>query len=57
MECLISLAVLLGVGFLVGLFTRSKGDGFIDTIGSGCGCIIVLGIVAVIGSIVIASGS
>lgn len=57
MECLISLAVLLGIGFLVGLFTRSKGDGLIDTVGSGCGCLIVLGILAVIGSIVFASGA
>ena len=42
---------ILLVVFVIGLISRRKGDGFLDTLGSGCGGIIVIGIIA-IGAIV-----
>jgi hypothetical protein len=36
------LLVLLILGLIVGLITRSKGDGLLDTIGSGCSTIFIL---------------
>lgn len=30
------------VAFIIGLVTRSKGDNFLDTLGSGCGTIIAV---------------
>jgi len=44
---------LLILGLIVGLFTREKGDGLLDTIGSGCGTIVGLVILVVIIIIVI----
>jgi hypothetical protein len=45
------LIVLLIIIFLVGLLFRSKGSSFLDTMSSGCGCIvgiIILGAMLVI---------
>ena len=42
------LGILIGViavAFIVGLLSRDKGDGFLDTLGSDCGTIIVIIIV------------
>jgi hypothetical protein len=33
------LIVIIIISFIVGLLTRDKGDGFLDTVSSGCGTI------------------
>ncbi|MEK0420750.1 MAG: hypothetical protein RLZZ161_601 [Bacteroidota bacterium] len=45
MEFLIGLLVL---GLIVGLFTRDKGDGLLDTVSSGCSAIFLIVIVIII---------
>jgi hypothetical protein len=40
------LVVLLVIALLLGLLFRKKGDGFLDTIQSGCWILIVLGLLA-----------
>lgn len=42
------LLVLLVLGLIVGLITRSKGDGLLDTIGSGCSTMFVLLVILLI---------
>jgi preprotein translocase subunit SecG len=39
---------ILVVIFLVGLLSRSKGDNFLDTMGSGCGTIIGIIVILII---------
>ena len=34
--------VIIGIGLLIGLLFRSKGDSLLDTIQSGCGILLVL---------------
>ena len=34
--------VIIGIGLLIGLLFRSKGDSLLDTIQSGCGILFVL---------------
>ena len=44
-----SMGILIGiivVAFLIGLLTRIKGDGLLDTLSSGCGWIIALIVIA-----------
>ena len=36
--------VIIGIGLLVGIIVRDKGDNTMDTLGKGCGCLILLGI-------------
>ena len=47
MEILIGIIV---IAFIIGLMSRAKGDGFLDTLGSGCGTIvwIIIAIVIVV---------
>ena len=47
MEFLVGLIV---VAFIVGLLSRSKGDGCLDTLGSGCSTIVwfIIGIIILI---------
>lgn len=56
METIIGVIALLAVVFLIGLFTRSKGDGFLDTLSSGCGWLIALIVIAGIVLYVLATG-
>jgi hypothetical protein len=44
MEILIGIIV---IAFIIGLISRSKGDGFLDTLGSGCSTIVWI-IIAII---------
>jgi hypothetical protein len=50
----IIIGVLL-VALVIGLFTRNKGDSFMDTLGSGCSTII--GIILVIGVVIFLAAS
>jgi len=43
-----TILIIIGVIFLIGLIFRNKGDGFLDTLSSGCGAIIGLIILGVI---------
>ncbi len=53
MNYLIGIIVLV---FLIGLVSRSKGDGFLDTLSSGCGTtILIIVIIAIIVVFLIAS--
>jgi hypothetical protein len=36
MEILVFIVIVIGFGLLVGLLSRKKGDGMLDTLGSGC---------------------
>lgn len=51
---LIIIVVIIGIAFLFGLLSRQKGDGVLDTLGSGCHNItnIILIILAVIAACV-----
>jgi hypothetical protein len=40
MEILLIIAVVVAVAFLFGLLSRDKGDGVLDTLGSGCNSIL-----------------
>jgi hypothetical protein len=40
--------IILAIAFLVGLLSRQKGDGFLDTISSGCGTIVTIVIILII---------
>jgi hypothetical protein len=52
MEILVGLVIL---AFIIGLFSRSKGDGLLDTIGSGCSTIIAIIIAIIIVIFVVAN--
>jgi hypothetical protein len=39
MEFLIGIII---VAFIIGLLSRNKGDNFLDTLGSGCGTIVLI---------------
>jgi len=47
---MLTIGIVIGVIFLIGLVARDKGDGFLDTLSSGCatvlGWIIILAIIA-----------
>ena len=43
----IAIGVLI-LAFIIGLLTRSKGDGFLDTLSSGCGSLVVLVIIIIV---------
>jgi len=45
METIIAILI---IAFIIGLLTRSKGDGFLDTLSSGCGSLIVIIIILVV---------
>jgi hypothetical protein len=46
MHFLIGIIILI---FLIGLISRSKGDGFLDTLSSGCGTtVLIIVIIAII---------
>jgi hypothetical protein len=51
MEILIGIILL---AFVVGLLSRSKGDGFLDTLGSGCSALIWLVVLIVVGLVLAA---
>ena len=36
------IVLVLGLGLLVGLVVRKKGDNTMDTLSKGCGCIVVI---------------
>jgi hypothetical protein len=42
MDLMISIAVIIGIVFLIGLLTRKKGDSMLDTLSSGCGTIVAI---------------
>ena len=42
---------IIAVAFLIGLLTRKKGDGVLDTIGSGCS--VIVGIIVIITAILL----
>ncbi len=42
MEILIIIAVILAVVFVFGLMSREKGDGVLDTLGSGCSSVLTI---------------
>lgn len=45
------MGILIGIiiiAFIVGLLSRTKGDNFLDTLGSGCGTLVFIAIVIVI---------
>lgn len=57
MHTLIAIIVL---AFVIGLLSRSKGDGFLDTLGSGCSTmvwIVILIIIAVVVGIFMSGGN
>ena len=37
-----AIVVLLGIGLIVGLIIRKKGDNTMDTLSKGCGCLFVI---------------
>jgi hypothetical protein len=44
-----AILIILFILFILGLVTRKKGDGFLDTLSSGCGAIVaIIIIIAVI---------
>jgi hypothetical protein len=43
-----AIVVLLGIGLIVGLIIRKKGDNTMDTLSKGCGCLFVIVILLVI---------
>ena len=47
---------LLAIAFIIGLIFREKGDGFLDTLSSGCSTIILIIVAIVILIILIAEG-
>jgi H+/gluconate symporter-like permease len=50
MGILIIIAVLVAIAFVFGLSSREKGDGLLDTLGSGCNSItnilLIIGLIA-----------
>jgi hypothetical protein len=52
MEILIGIIV---VAFIIGLMSRSKGDGFLDTLGSGCSTIMWIIIAIIVVAAIIAN--
>ena len=50
------MGILLGiliVAFIFGLLFRNKGDGFLDTLSSGCGTIIVIVILIIVALVIL----
>ncbi len=47
--------VIILIAFLIGLLSRNKGDGFLDTLSSGCGTLITIIVILVIIFIYLAS--
>ena len=43
-----AIVVLLGIGLIVGLIIRKKGDNTMDTLSKGCGCLFVILIILTI---------
>ena len=43
-----AIVVLLGIGLIVGLIIRKKGDNTMDTLSKGCGCLFLAVILLVI---------
>ena len=43
-----AIVVLLGIGLIVGLIIRKKGDNTMDTLSKGCGCLFVIAILLMI---------
>lgn len=42
---MVTIFIILGIAFLIGLILRDKGEGFLDTLQTGCstiGCLIVI---------------
>tara|TARA_B100000965_G_C19268498_1_gene616201 strand:+ start:505 stop:663 length:159 start_codon:yes stop_codon:yes gene_type:complete len=37
-----AIIVILGIGLIVGLIIRKKGDNTMDTLSKGCGCLFVI---------------
>lgn len=37
-----AIVVILGIGLVVGLIIRKKGDNTMDTLSKGCGCLFVI---------------
>ena len=43
-----AIIVILGIGLIVGLIIRKKGDNTMDTLSKGCGCLFVILIILTI---------
>ena len=43
-----AIVVILGIGLLIGLLVRKKGDNTMDTLSKGCGCLFVIAILLMI---------
>ena len=42
------IVIVLGLGLLVGLLVRKKGDNTMDTLSKGCGCLFVITILLIL---------
>jgi len=47
-----TIIIILLVAFVIGLLSRKKGDSFLDTLGSGCGSLIWIVVLLIIGAVI-----
>ena len=43
-----AIVLILGIGLIVGLIIRKKGDNTMDTLSKGCGCLFVIAILLIL---------